>query len=347
MCRRYYREKEKKLKELIALEKVKDNPKLEVLVSKLEEIYNRNKLSRGIVFGRTRAATAALKSFIGDQEQLCKFVQVDRLVGKGKEEDGFMNDGQQQRVLKNFRKGLQNGGINLLVATDVAQEGLDIPDCNFIFRYEFVSNEIGSVQARGRARAYAAICYLIVESNSINEKREKQNQKREEDMKKAMKQLREADEGELTEQIKQRQLVLLNEYKEAQKKKERRRNMHGVEGIRVLCKECNHFVCDATYLLKKGTHYICTDPEFFNRIRETRYRKPQVYRDTDNIGLICCGNDSCNKQFGPLVLYKKGVQMTACALSCRSLIFDMNSPYGLIQFPKWAKCSFPIREEQY
>jgi len=38
---------------------------------------------------------------------------------------------------------------NLLVATDVAQEGLDMPTCNFVIRYNFVSNEIGSVQSKG------------------------------------------------------------------------------------------------------------------------------------------------------------------------------------------------------
>jgi len=50
---------------------------------------------------------------------------------------------------------------NLLIATDVAQEGLDMPKCNFVIRYNFVSNEIGSVQSKGRARAPNSECYLI------------------------------------------------------------------------------------------------------------------------------------------------------------------------------------------
>jgi ERCC4-related helicase len=42
-----------------------------------------------------------------------------------------------------------------------AQEGLDVPECNYVIRYEFVVNEIGTVQSRGRARANCSQCYLI------------------------------------------------------------------------------------------------------------------------------------------------------------------------------------------
>ena len=47
---------------------------------------------------------------------------------------------------------------------DVAQEGLDVAECSYVLRYEFVSNEIGSVQSRGRARAVQSKCFLITET---------------------------------------------------------------------------------------------------------------------------------------------------------------------------------------
>jgi ERCC4-related helicase len=89
---------------------------------------------------------------------------------------------------------------NLLVATDVAQEGLDMPKCNFVIRYNFVSNEIGSVQSRGRARAPNSECYLIVEAGSNNETRELENLRKEHRMMEALDEI----DGIPREQLKSR-----------------------------------------------------------------------------------------------------------------------------------------------
>ena len=79
------------------------------------------------------------------------------LTGQGSSEDLLMNDSEQKTVIDKFRNGVHN----LMVATDIAQEGLDVPKCQYVIRYEFVSNEIGTVQSRGRARAKNGQCFLI------------------------------------------------------------------------------------------------------------------------------------------------------------------------------------------
>ena len=55
---------------------------------------------------------------------------------------------EQERVVKRFKTGEKN----LLLATSVADEGVDISDCNYVIRYDMIGNEISSVQARGRVR---------------------------------------------------------------------------------------------------------------------------------------------------------------------------------------------------
>lgn len=49
---------------------------------------------------------------------------------------------EQKEVISKFR----TGKINLLIATTVAEEGLDIKECNIIIRYGLVTNEIAMVQ---------------------------------------------------------------------------------------------------------------------------------------------------------------------------------------------------------
>lgn len=53
-----------------------------------------------------------------------------------------VHQAEQKDVLKKFK----TGEINLLIATTVAEEGLDIPACNFVIRYGLVTNEIAMIQ---------------------------------------------------------------------------------------------------------------------------------------------------------------------------------------------------------
>ena len=63
-----------------------------------------------------------------------------------------MTQKDQKRVIERFITGEKN----LLLATSVAEEGLDISDCNYVIRYNMMGNEISLVQSRGRVR-YAKI----------------------------------------------------------------------------------------------------------------------------------------------------------------------------------------------
>ncbi|CAF4411246.1 unnamed protein product, partial [Rotaria magnacalcarata] len=51
----------------------------------------------------------------------------------------------QRQVIKKFRKG----EINVLVATAIAEEGLDITKCNLVFRFNKPPNFSSYMQSKG------------------------------------------------------------------------------------------------------------------------------------------------------------------------------------------------------
>ena len=73
---------------------------------------------------------------------------VGRFVGQATRdsEDKGMNQKEQGRVLAAFR----DGRFPILVASSVAEEGLDVPDVDLVVFFESVPSEIRAIQRRGR-----------------------------------------------------------------------------------------------------------------------------------------------------------------------------------------------------
>ncbi len=60
-------------------------------------------------------------------------------------EMGGQTAAEQKQILDRFR----SGQCKIVVATTVAEEGLDIEACTLIVKYNHVTNEIAMVQRRG------------------------------------------------------------------------------------------------------------------------------------------------------------------------------------------------------
>lgn len=72
---------------------------------------------------------------------------------------------QQMMTLLGFKKG----DLNCLFATSVAEEGLDIPDCNLVVRFDLYKSMIQYVQSRGRARhRNSKYVHMMEEGNMLH-----------------------------------------------------------------------------------------------------------------------------------------------------------------------------------
>ncbi|TLD38036.1 dicer-like protein 1 [Venturia nashicola] len=77
---------------------------------------------------------------------------------------GEMNDSFRMQVMtmKKFREG----DLNCLFATSVAEEGIDIPDCNLVIRFDLCKTMIQFVQSKGRARHINSKFIELMEDNN-------------------------------------------------------------------------------------------------------------------------------------------------------------------------------------
>ncbi|MBO8182909.1 MAG: DEAD/DEAH box helicase [Archaeoglobus sp.] len=118
-----------------------DHPKLE----KLKEIISKEikKDTRIIVFCSYRDTAETLVNELGkiDGVRASKFIgQSNRVDDKG------MRQREQVEVVSKFREGQ----INVLIATSIGEEGLDIPATDLVVFYEAVPSEIRAIQRKGR-----------------------------------------------------------------------------------------------------------------------------------------------------------------------------------------------------
>ncbi len=121
------------------------HPKLEALVELVRETLAapRDHPPRILVFAQYRDTIRTIQSMLEAQGWT-----VGRFVGQATRDadDQGMSQKEQGRVLGAFR----DGRFPVLVASSVAEEGLDVPDVDRVVFFESVPSEIRAIQRRGR-----------------------------------------------------------------------------------------------------------------------------------------------------------------------------------------------------
>jgi Fanconi anemia group M protein len=124
-----------------------EHPKLKALIDILREEIHGNPNLRIIVFTNYRDTAemiiAALHALNAEKEGL----RPVKFIGQAsKAEDKGLKQKEQVEIVNKFKEGV----YNVLIATSVAEEGLDIPSTDLVLFYEPIPSAIRSIQRKGR-----------------------------------------------------------------------------------------------------------------------------------------------------------------------------------------------------
>ncbi|KAM6104695.1 LOW QUALITY PROTEIN: antiviral innate immune response receptor RIG-I [Pterocles gutturalis] len=174
--------------ELTALSKDSNqNAKLE-LSCILDEAHCYNPQTCTLLFAKTKALVAALKKWT-EANPLLSHIKPDVLMGRGRRDQktGMNLPLQKSGCIQN------NKDSSLLITTYVADEGIDISECNLVVLCEYFGNVTKMIQVRGRGRARDSKCILVTSKTEMVEN-EKHNCFKEEMMNEGLEKLQNWDE---------------------------------------------------------------------------------------------------------------------------------------------------------
>jgi Fanconi anemia group M protein len=130
------------IKARILHEEKAEHPKLIELQNIVENEIKRNNNVKIMVFNQYRDNALDVIEKLNSIPN----VKASIFVGQQKKNDTGLTQKEQKQMLDDFRNGL----FNVLVATSIGEEGLDIPKVDLVIFYEPIPSAIRSIQRRGR-----------------------------------------------------------------------------------------------------------------------------------------------------------------------------------------------------
>ena len=141
------------LEKILKLVEGREHPKMK----KLLEIVNERREKKMIIFTQYRERLGDIVSLLKQSG-----LKAEAFIGQRK--------GMTQEIQKKALEDFRNDVFNIMVATSIGEEGLDVPSVDTVIFYEPIPSEIRSIQRRGRAgRAKAGEVLILVTSGTQDE----------------------------------------------------------------------------------------------------------------------------------------------------------------------------------
>lgn len=119
-----------------------EHPKIKEIIKVVRNEKIKNTKLKTIIFTQYRDTANTISENLNKLNK----IKAKVFVGQAKKNGTGLSQKEQKKIIEDFKKNK----INILVATCIAEEGLDIPEVDSVIFYEPVASAIRSIQRRGR-----------------------------------------------------------------------------------------------------------------------------------------------------------------------------------------------------
>lgn len=144
-----------------------EHPKIKKMVEIIKKEFSGNEKSKVLIFSQFRDTASIISSKVNEIPGIKSkiFIGQAKKINEDNKTIG-LNQKEQKKIIEEFSEG----EINILCATSIGEEGLDIPEVNTVIFYEPVASAIRSIQRAGRtARMMKGKLIILVTKNTRDE----------------------------------------------------------------------------------------------------------------------------------------------------------------------------------
>ena len=139
-----------------------EHPKVKEILQIVKREISENPKEKIIIFTQFRETATTISKRLNGIEK----VKAKVFVGQAKKNGSGLSQKEQKKIINEFSAG----EINILCATCIAEEGLDIPEVNAVIFYESVPSAIRAIQRTGRtARLMKGKLILLITKKTRDE----------------------------------------------------------------------------------------------------------------------------------------------------------------------------------
>lgn len=148
------------------LSKKTEHPKISKLKSLIEKDIEEKPGSKIIVFTQFRDTASVIMKSLEENGMIKPKVFVGQAKKSGSSGQTGLSQKEQKKIIEDFREG----NINVLIATSIGEEGLDIPEVSAVVFYEPIPSAIRKIQRAGRtARLAPGKLVIMITKNTRDE----------------------------------------------------------------------------------------------------------------------------------------------------------------------------------